>query len=122
MQTTFANQNSGSSTPTVQNVTPACGRSGGSAAAPQTNTSFAPANGNGNGNGRALIELLCKSKIYQDYDRAFSEATGLPVALRPVESWQLPFHGKRNENPFCCMLAQKSRSCAACLQVQEKLS
>jgi AraC-like DNA-binding protein len=69
-----------------------------------------------------LIETLTGSKIYQDYERAFSEATGLPVALRSVESWQLPHHGQRFENPFCAMLAQKSRACAACLQVQQKLS
>jgi AraC-like DNA-binding protein/ligand-binding sensor protein len=69
-----------------------------------------------------LIEALVSSKIYQDYERAFSEATGLPVALRSVESWQLPHHGQRFENPFCAMLAQKSRACAACLQVQQKLS
>lgn len=77
-------------------------------------------NGNGNAN-RALIEALVNSKIYQEYERAFSEATGLPVALHPVENWQLPHHGKRNENGFCAMLAQKSRSCSACLQVQQSL-
>src|SRR6266516_337572 len=71
---------------------------------------------------KTIIETLTHSKIYQDYERAFSEATGLPVALRSVESWQLPHHGKRSENPFCALVAQKSRSCAACLQVQQKLS
>jgi AraC-like DNA-binding protein/ligand-binding sensor protein len=71
---------------------------------------------------KQLIEALTGSKIYQDYERAFSEATGLPVALRSVDSWQLPHHNKRFENPFCAMLAQKSRACAACLQVQQKLS
>jgi len=69
-----------------------------------------------------LIEALAGSKIYQDYERAFSEATGLPIALRSVESWQLPHHGKRFENPFCAMIAEKSRACAACLQVQQRLS
>jgi AraC-like DNA-binding protein/ligand-binding sensor protein len=69
-----------------------------------------------------LIEALGGSKIYQDYERAFSEMTGMPMMLRSVESWQLPHHGKRFENPFCAMLAQKSRSCAACLQTQQKLS
>jgi AraC-like DNA-binding protein len=43
------------------------------------------------------------------------------VALQPVETWQLPHHGKRNENPFCALVSQKSRACAACLQVQERL-
>lgn len=69
-----------------------------------------------------LIESLIKSKIFQDYERAFSEATGLPVSLRPVESWQLPNHGKRNENPLCALMAEKSKACAACLQIQQKLS
>jgi AraC-like DNA-binding protein/ligand-binding sensor protein len=45
----------------------------------------------------------------------------LPVALRPVESWQLPHHGRRGESPFCAMLAGKSKACAVCLQLQEKL-
>src|SRR5437667_8072145 len=73
-------------------------------------------------NSHSLVDALAKSKVYQDYERAFSEATGLPVSLRPVESWQLPHHGKRNESPFCDILAQKSRACSACLQVQERLS
>jgi len=74
-----------------------------------------------NTNGNA-IEKLAASKIYQDYERAFSEATGLPVTLRPVESWQLPHHGKRSENRFCAFMSQKSKSCAACLVVQQKLA
>jgi len=94
----------------------------GAAALRPRNPFAAPAaNGNGNSN-RSLIEALAASKIYHDYERAFSEATNLPLALRPVESWQLPFHGKHHENPFCQMLAQKSRACAACMQVQEKLA
>jgi AraC-like DNA-binding protein/ligand-binding sensor protein len=78
---------------------------------------------NGNtGSDRSLIEALANSKVFQDYERAFTEATGMPVALRPVETWQLPHHGKRNEGPFCAIVSEKSRSCASCLQVQEKLS
>ncbi len=69
-----------------------------------------------------LVEALTRSKMYQDYERAFTDATGLPVALRPVESWQLPHHGKRGENPLCGLMAQKSRACASCLQVQQELS
>lgn len=69
-----------------------------------------------------LTEVLASSKLYQDYERAFSEATGLPVTLRPVESWQLPHHGRAKENTFCAMMAEKSRACAACLQVQQQLA
>ncbi len=73
-------------------------------------------------NPQCLVTVLSNSKIYQDYERAFSETTGLPVTIRSVESWQLPFHGKRKENPFCALMAAKSRACSACLQVQQQLS
>lgn len=71
---------------------------------------------------RGLIEALVNSKVFQEYERAFTEATGMPVALRPVETWQLPHHGKRNEGPFCALISERSRACASCLQVQERLS
>jgi AraC-like DNA-binding protein len=70
----------------------------------------------------SLVERLSESKLYADYERAFSDATGLPLRLRSVDSWQLPHHGQRKENPFCAMLAEKSRACAACLQVQQSLA
>lgn len=69
-----------------------------------------------------LVDTLGNSTLYLDYERAFCEATGLPMALRPVESWQLPYRCKRNENPFCALMARKSRACSACLQVQQKLT
>jgi AraC-like DNA-binding protein len=73
-------------------------------------------------NDRTLAEMLTQSKIFQDYERAFSETTGLPISFKPLESWQLPHHGKRNEHPLCSLIAEKSRSCAVCLQIQQKLS
>ena len=73
-------------------------------------------------NNDQLIEALTGSNVYQEYERGFNEATGLPLALRPVESWQLPHHGRRKENPFCAMMAQKSRACGACLQIQQRLA
>jgi AraC-like DNA-binding protein/ligand-binding sensor protein len=69
-----------------------------------------------------LVVSLGNSRIYRDYERAFSETTGLPVSLRAVDSWQLPHRGKRHENPFCATMADKSRSCAACLRLQQRLS
>jgi AraC-like DNA-binding protein/ligand-binding sensor protein len=73
-------------------------------------------------NDKGLVEALVHSKVFQDYEKAFTEATGLPVALRPVESWQLPHHGKRNEGPYCALMSEKSRACAMCLQMQGKLA
>src|SRR4051812_27178345 len=69
-----------------------------------------------------LIGQLSRSALYRDYERAFSAATGLPLALRPVEHWQVALHGQENENPFCALMAQTNGSCAACLEVQEKLT
>ena len=69
-----------------------------------------------------VVDMLAHSETYQQYERAFSETTGMPVTLRPVESWQMAHRGKRHENPFCAMLAQKSRACAACLQTQQQMS
>ena len=69
-----------------------------------------------------LLEALISSKLFQDYERAFTDATGLPIALRPVDSWQLPLHGKPNEGPFCALMAERSRACGSCLEVQEKMA
>lgn len=72
-----------------------------------------------NGN---VIQALTSSKVYRDYERAFSEATGLPVSLTSVDAWQLPHAGKKSQNEFCEIMARVSRSCAACLTTQEKLT
>src|SRR5258706_13514027 len=71
---------------------------------------------------KVLIEHLSRSQIYQDYERAFSQTTGLPLTLRPVEIWQPAQRGKKHENPFCVLMASHSRSCAACLEVQQKIA
>jgi AraC-like DNA-binding protein len=71
---------------------------------------------------KRLLEALRRSKLYRDYERTFSEATGLPLALRPVEFFGLPFHGRKNENPFCAFLADRKGSCGACLRAQECLT
>lgn len=73
-------------------------------------------------NNKQLVEKLTRSEIYRDYARAFSTATGLPLALRPVEHWQLATHDTPNENPFCALMARSNRICAACLEVQRKLT
>jgi len=69
-----------------------------------------------------LIQTLVDSSIYREYETAFSKATGLPVSLRPVESWQLPHTGKKNQNPFCVEMSKTNCTCASCLSTQEKLA
>jgi AraC-like DNA-binding protein len=72
-------------------------------------------------NDRKLIEALRKSKVYRQYETVFTQATGLPLALRPIESFELPFHGRRNENAFCAFLADQKGACTFCLQTQQSL-
>jgi len=69
-----------------------------------------------------LLQQLSRSKIYQEYERAFSEATQMPLSLRPVDIWNTAHRGKKFENPFCAQLAQAGRSCAACLDVQHQIT
>lgn len=91
-------------------------------AGPQMGQNLPPKdNTHSNGN-NSLLEALATSKLFHEYERCFNEATGLPLTLRPTETWQLPLHGKRNEGPFCSLMSEKSRTCASCLQVQQKLS
>ena len=71
---------------------------------------------------KKFIEALSQSQIYQDYERAFTKTTGLPLSLRPVESWQRAHQGKKSENPFCMLMAEQNRACAACLETQQKIA
>jgi AraC-like DNA-binding protein/ligand-binding sensor protein len=67
-----------------------------------------------------LIQRIGKSKIFSEYETAFEDATGLPLTIRPMQFWNLAHRNRRTENPFCAMLAQTNRSCAACLEVQQQ--
>ena len=37
-----------------------------------------------------------------------------------MESWNLAHRNRRNENPFCALLAETNRTCAACLESQQQ--
>lgn len=76
---------------------------------------------NGDRADRDLAACLQKSEIYRDYQRSFESATGLPLALRAVGSFQTPLHGSRHANPFCQMMASQNKTCAACLEMQERI-
>src|SRR3954469_5733040 len=75
----------------------------------ETNAADARAN-------KHLVETLLRSRLFRDYESVFTKATGLPLALRPLEYWQLEHHQKTNENRFCAMLAEKPATLAVCLQ------
>jgi AraC-like DNA-binding protein/ligand-binding sensor protein len=68
----------------------------------------------------SVMERLSCSEIYGEYQEAFGEATELPLTLRPLETWRLAHRHQAHENPFCAMMAQANRTCAACLEVQHR--
>lgn len=70
---------------------------------------------------RVLVAQLKRSQVFRDYAKAFRETTGLPIALRPIEAFDLPHHGEPKENLFCALMAQSNHSCSACLQMQKKV-
>ena len=70
---------------------------------------------------RELIDALRRSKLFRSYEQVFSEATGLPLSLRPVDYWQLEHQGKKNENPFCALLAERPATLAVCLQAHDEM-
>jgi len=70
---------------------------------------------------RELIDKLRRSKLFRDYERVFSEATGLPLGLRPLEHWQLSHRGKKHENPFCALLSENPKSLSVCLEAHEEM-
>ncbi len=71
---------------------------------------------------QSLLKPLSSSQIFKDYERAFGEATGLPLSLSPVDDIQLAHHRRRHENPFCALMAKQNKACASCLQTQHELA
>jgi AraC-like DNA-binding protein/ligand-binding sensor protein len=70
---------------------------------------------------KQLIDALLRSRLFRDYESVFTKATGLPLTLRPLEYWQLAHHGKKNENAFCAMLAEKPATLAVCLEAHASM-
>ena len=72
--------------------------------------------GTSNQANKQLVDTLLRSRLFRDYESVFTKATGLALALRPLEYWQLEHHQKTNENRFCALLAERPATLAVCLQ------
>lgn len=70
---------------------------------------------------RQLIDMLRRSRLFREYENVFTKATGLPLTLRPLEYWHLAHHGKKQENPFCAVLAENPKTLAVCLQAHQDM-
>jgi AraC-like DNA-binding protein/ligand-binding sensor protein len=68
-----------------------------------------------------LVSRLLTSDLFRDYQRAFQAITGLPLALRAAGAFASPMQGNKQSNPLCVLLASRNKTCAACLDVQQRL-
>lgn len=71
---------------------------------------------------REMVEHIEKSELYREYAKAFEATTGLPLGIRAAESFRAPLQDSKNANQFCVMMAATNKSCAACLQLQGRLT
>jgi AraC-like DNA-binding protein len=65
---------------------------------------------------KQLVDTLRRSRLFRRYEQVFSEATGLPLTIRSVDYWQMEHDGKKHQNRFCAMLAERPATLAVCLQ------
>ncbi|MGH7997603.1 MAG: PocR ligand-binding domain-containing protein [Opitutaceae bacterium] len=70
---------------------------------------------------REIVARLGGSETYRSYEDAFETTTGLPLALRPLGAFQSPLNEARNAKPFCALMAATGKTCAACLQFQQRV-
>jgi AraC-like DNA-binding protein/ligand-binding sensor protein len=70
---------------------------------------------------KQMVDMLRRSRLFRDYENVFTKATGLALALRPVDYWQLEHQGKKHQNPFCALLAENPKSLAVCLQAHQEM-
>ncbi|MGA7126851.1 MAG: PocR ligand-binding domain-containing protein, partial [Chthoniobacterales bacterium] len=73
-------------------------------------------------NGADVVDVLSRSRIYQNYQVAFGKTTKLPLGLASV-GHESEIHLPRNKykNPFCAILALSNQACASCLETQQTL-
>src|SRR6266404_6602813 len=69
-----------------------------------------------------VMQHLSRSRIFKDYERAFSEAMGLPLNIRGHDSWSPAHHGKEDHISFAAILARFNKARAACLRAQTDAS
>lgn len=68
-----------------------------------------------------VLTALSKSQVFRDYDRAFTGGTGLPLAMQAPDMLHLVRYTRKQQNPFCALMAQTNQSCAQCYALQCKL-
>lgn len=72
--------------------------------------------------GDIMLRQLSKSSVFSDYREAFRKASGLPLILRSLDAYDQALDESAGGNPFCTLMAQTHAGCAACLDLQAKLT
>ncbi|HEV7867127.1 MAG TPA: hypothetical protein VGO90_05565, partial [Chthoniobacteraceae bacterium] len=62
--------------------------------------------------GQRVLEVLSESQMYRDYEHAFTEGTGLPLRLQAPMLLNTVTYAKKQENPFCAIMAKSDEGCA----------
>ncbi len=70
---------------------------------------------------RDIVAHLQRSEIYRSYVDAFQTTTSLPLGLRALGTFQSPLREAKNANPFCGLMANGNKTCAACLRLQQEV-
>ena len=71
--------------------------------------------------GTPVISAMLRSKLYRDYRKAFTRATGLPLELHAPDEMKVRRPMTVKAAPFCALMAKANASCAACYALQREL-
>lgn len=68
-----------------------------------------------------LVDALSASRLYQDFARAFTSGTGLPLSLHAPGLVQTVDGERKRQKPFCALMAKTNETCAVCEGLQQRL-
>jgi AraC-like DNA-binding protein/ligand-binding sensor protein len=68
-----------------------------------------------------IVTHLGRSDVFKAYQKAFQATTGLPLALRGVGCLQSPLQSSSYGSAFCTLMAKCNKSCATCLELQQRM-
>ena len=68
--------------------------------------------------GERTLGVFSESQPYRDYERTFTQGTGLPLRLQGPTLLNVVRYAKKLENSFCALLSKSDESCAQCYALQ----
>ena len=69
-----------------------------------------------------FVARFSETRLFKDYEQAFQRATGLPLAMRPINAYtRAAQQYAQGGSPFCALLARTNQGCAQCQALQARL-